>query len=447
MSQDDPFAEPDDDAEKTVIRPSPGGRRPAAPAAPAPQQQQRAAPMPTGPQVAIAQTGINPLVASASALLGLAIRLKNRASHSDVEGLHNRVVNEVKKFERAALNSGASPEAVRAARYALCATVDDLVLNTPWGSRSLWTTRSMVGTFHNELSGGERFYDILSHLEKNPGRNADVLELMYLCLTLGFEGRYRIEQRGSSTHGQIRDGVFRIVRGNRGEFERELSPHWKGIDAGHRPLTSYVPVWVVGAIAAGLLTLTFVGVSYALSVPAELTDQQIKIVRPNEEITIARVQPAPPPPPPPMPAPELRVEIEGFLAPEIAEGLVTVGEDFQSITIRITGQGMFRSGSDEVQQRFLPLLQRIALALNDKPGEVLVEGHSDGDAIRTVRFPSNWHLSLARAEATTAIVARDLDDPSRLRSEGLADTRPLVSPETTAEDKARNRRIELVLLK
>ena len=445
MSDDDPFAEPDDDAEKTVLRPSPGGRRPAA--SPAPQPQQRAsAPMPAGPQVAITQTGINPLVASASSLLGLAIRLKNRASHSDVEGLHGRVVNEVKKFERAALNSGASPEAVRAARYALCATVDDLVLNTPWGSRSLWTTRSMVGTFHNELSGGERFYDILSHLEKNPGRNTDVLELMYLCLTLGFEGRYRIEQRGSSDHAQIRDGLFRVVRGNRGEFERELSPHWKGVDAGHRPLTSYVPVWVVGAIAAGLLTLTFMGVSYALSVPANLTDTQISGAPPTGEVAIVRVQPAPPPPPP-APPQALKEEIEGFLAPEVREGLVLVSEDFNAITIRITGQNMFRSGSDEVQPNFLPVLQRIALALNDKPGEVIVEGHSDGDAIRTVRFPSNWHLSLARAEATMAIVARDLDDPSRLRSEGLADTDRIVQVEQSAADKAQNRRIELVLLK
>ena len=236
------------------------------------------------------------------------------------------------------------------------------------------------------------------------------------------------------------------IRGNRGEFERELSPHWKGIDAGHRPLTSYVPVWVVGAIAAGLLTVTFMGVSYALSVPADLTDQRIGRSA-DGEITIARVQPAPPPPPPPMPAPELRVEIEGFLAPEIAEGLVVVEEDFQTITIRITGQNMFRSGSDEVQQQFLPLLQRIAEALNDKPGDVIVEGHSDGDAIRTVRFPSNWHLSLARAEATMALIARDLDNPARLRAEGMADTDRLVQVENTAADKARNRRIELVLLK
>ncbi len=445
MSQDDPFAEPEDDAEKTVIRPSPGGRRPAKPAAP--QQQRAAAPMPSGPAVAISQTGINPLVAAAAALLGLAIRLKNKASHSDVEGLHSRVVNEVKKFERAALNSGASPEAVRAARYALCATVDDLVLNTPWGSRSLWTTRSMVGTFHNELSGGERFYDILTHLEKNPGRNTDVLELMYLCLTLGFEGRYRIEQRGSSTHGQVRDGIYRIIRGNRGEFERELSPHWMGIDAGHRPLTSYIPVWVVGAIAAGLLTLTFMGVGYALSVPADLTASQLRQAPPTGETTIARAQPAPPPPPPQMTEPDLLPQIQGFLAEEIAARLVEVEEDFQTITVRITGQGMFRSGSDEVQQQFLPLLRRISEALNSRGNDVIIEGHSDGDPIRTVRFPSNWHLSLARAEAVTAVMSQNIDNPGRLRSEGMADTDRIVQVETSSQDKARNRRIEVVLFK
>ena len=403
--------------------------------------------MPSGPAVAISQTGINPLVAAAAALLGLAIRLKNKASHSDVEGLHSRVVNEVKKFERAALNSGASPEAVRAARYALCATVDDLVLNTPWGSRSLWTTRSMVGTFHNELSGGERFYDILTHLEKNPGRNTDVLELMYLCLTLGFEGRYRIEQRGSSTHGQVRDGIYRIIRGNRGEFERELSPHSMGIDAGHRPLTSYIPVWVVGAIAAGLLTLTFMGVGYALSVPADLTASQMRQLPPTGETTIARAQPAPPPPPPQMTEPDLLPQIQGFLAEEIAARLVEVEEDFQTITVRITGQGMFRSGSDEVQQQFLPLLRRIAEALNSRGNDVIIEGHSDGDPIRTVRFPSNWHLSLARAEAVTVVMSQNIDNPGRLRSEGMADTDRIVQVEASAQDKARNRRIEVVLFK
>ncbi|NNG05226.1 MAG: type VI secretion system protein TssL, partial [Inquilinus sp.] len=103
MSQDDPFAEPDDDADKTVIRPSPGRRRPGAPAAPpaaAPRRGAAAAPA-GGPRIALVDTGINRLVAAASSLLGLAIRLKNSATHSDVEGLHSRVIGEVKNFEQA----------------------------------------------------------------------------------------------------------------------------------------------------------------------------------------------------------------------------------------------------------------------------------------------------------------------------------------------------------
>ena len=100
-----------------------------------------------------------------------------------------------------------------------------------------------------------------------------------------------------------------------------------------------------------------------------------------------------------------------------------------------------------MQQQFVPLLGRIAEALNGKPGEVLIEGHSDGDPIRTVRFPSNWHLSLGRAEAVTRALAQNLDDPGRLRAEGMADTRPLITPERSAADKAQNRRIEVVLLK
>ena len=64
-----------------------------------------------------------------------------------------------------------------------------------------------------------------------------------------------------------------------------------------------------------------------------------------------------------------------------------------------------------------------------------------------MRFPSNWHLSLARAEAVTAVMSQNIDNPGRLRSEGMADTDRIVQVEASAQDKARNRRIEVVLFK
>ena len=159
MSQDDPFAEQDDSGDKTVIRPRPGGSR-SATVTPTPPP--RAAE--PGQRVDMTQTGINPLVAAASSLLGLAIRVKNKATHSDVDGLRQRVMGELRQFENAAVKSGAAQETVRAAHYAVCATVDDLILNTPWGSRSVWTSLGMVSTFHKGVSGGERFFDMLKHL-------------------------------------------------------------------------------------------------------------------------------------------------------------------------------------------------------------------------------------------------------------------------------------------
>ena len=53
----------------------------------------------------------------------------------------------------------------RAARYALCATIDDMVLSTPWGSSSSWVQQSLTSVFHNEVIGGDRFFDILDQMQ------------------------------------------------------------------------------------------------------------------------------------------------------------------------------------------------------------------------------------------------------------------------------------------
>ncbi len=153
----------------------------------------------------IAPTGVNKVIQAATPLFALAVRLKNRAVHRDVPLLRERVIAEIRAFERNALATGATADAIRAARYGLCATIDDLVLNTPWGSQSVWTKQSMVSTFYNETWGGERFFDILDHLMKDPERTLDILELFYVCLALGFEGRYRIDPRGPARLSETRD--------------------------------------------------------------------------------------------------------------------------------------------------------------------------------------------------------------------------------------------------
>jgi type VI secretion system protein ImpK len=105
---------------------------------------------------------------------------------------------------------------------------------------------------------------------------------------------------------------------------------------------------------------------------------------------------------------------------------------------------MFPSGNATVQPAFVRILERIGSALKEEQGSVQVLGHSDNQPIRTVRFPSNFHLSTSRAEAAREIILRTLGEPGRIKAEGRADSEP-VADNATAEGRDENRRIEVVL--
>lgn len=135
-----------------------------------------------------------------------------------------------------------------------------------------------------------------------------------------------------------------------------------------------------------------------------------------------------------------------FLEPEIRQGLVTVLEEADRTTVRIRGDGLFDSGKAEVKPAFYELLQRrIGAELNKVQGRVLVTGHTDNVPIRTLQFPSNWHLSKARADSVVKILAVQSATPSRFIGEGRADTEPLAANDTP-QGRAQNRRVDIILL-
>ena len=467
MSDNDPFAEPDD-ADRTVIRPNPGGRRNVAPtpaATPAPSyadpmappaaQQPAAQPMGipasqareaslTEPSVEQGMTGMNRINAAAATLFSLVSRIRNRAQHMDPEKLRRSVVAEVREFENRALQTGVDAQDVKIARYAICATLDDVVLNTPWGGQSIWAQQSMVGTFHKETVGGDRFFDLLARLEKEPANNIDLLEFLYMCLSLGFEGRLRVEQRGTEKHLEIRAGLARIIRGQRGVVEKDLSPHWKGEDKPHKVLSIWKPLWITSASVAMILLTVFLSLSWVLNRSTDRVLGQLSVL---DTGTVAELfRRAPPPPPPPPPPVEQLNRVIGFLEEEIEEGIVEAFQDQQTITVRLAGSGMFGSGSDSLQDSFFEPLEKVAAALNDTGGPIIIVGHSDNVPIRSSRFPSNQSLSLARAEAVMNKLADQLEDPDRLTAEGVADKDP-IADNATAEGRAKNRRIEFVLVR
>src|SRR5690606_31320428 len=207
----------------------------------------------------------NALTGAAATLLALAARLSTAVDHPDPDALFAHVTQEIQRFEAAARAAHQRPEAVLTARYALCTLLDEVVLNTPWGSRSVWASRTQLNVFHNEGWGGEKFFQILDRVLQQPAANLDLLELLYLCMAMGLNGKYRVQANGRAQLDAVQANVLQAIRSHRGEPERELSPHWRGVDDARPMLARYVPLWVVGAVSGGVLVAAYVGLLLALN--------------------------------------------------------------------------------------------------------------------------------------------------------------------------------------
>ena len=387
------------------------------------------------------QFGLSPLIIAASPLLQLLGRLRTTLSAPNVDDLRERTVRQMRQFEEAARAGGVPDDQLRPAHYALCASIDDVVLNTPWGNQGGWAARSLVATFHQEVRAGERFFRILEQQKPLFATNLPVLELMYYCLSLGFLGQYRLPPHRPGEIDPIRQDLFTLISGQRQGLDRSLSPNWKGVSSPYKPSRAVVPTWVMAAGALGVIGLLFIWLSSGLNAASDDTFSAMLAAPLSHMPAITRVAPVRPPeivqPPPPEP-------LYVFLKPEIDEGLVTVIGDHSMPIVRIHNKGMFPSGSATINQGYYRLLERIGTALREERGPVQVIGYTDNQPIHTVRFPSNYQLSTARAEAARDLVVRALGDPGRVTAVGKADADPIAS-NTTEEGRDQNRRIEVVL--
>jgi type VI secretion system protein ImpK len=426
---------PMQDPDRTVLVPAPGGRRTAPsqpPATPASEPPRHA---PSGAPAQLHGVGLNPLVRAANPLLDLVPPLRRMASHPDVEALRMQLIAAIKTFETSAKAAHVQHDQIAAARYALCTLLDETISSTPWGGGGVWASRSLLVAFHNEAFGGEKFFLILQKLSQAPKDNVDALELMYLCLALGLEGRYRVIDNGRSQLDALRERLQQLIAQQKVPVEAELSPHWKGATGKGEPLWRMVPVWIMAAGAAVILILLQLFLGHRLGNASDPVFANLLSLKTAPPPVAAPNTPAPTVP-----------RLAGFLAPEIAQGLVTVVDSADRSVVTLRGDGVFASGSGDVSGAYLGLLGRIGDALKTVPGKVIVVGHTDNTKPGlSAHFPSNYELSKARATAVRDLLAERAGLASRYSVEGRGDSEPLASNDTPA-GRSRNRRVEVVLL-
>jgi type VI secretion system protein ImpK len=440
MGRDDPLFGTSN-SDKTVFRPLPGGRRAAGKVTPNVGDDGISpsfSPVTFGPEAKqrIGYRGLNPLVSAASVLLSLNAQLQGTVNYPDSESLRQNVIQQVRAFESSALARGATLQAINPARYALCSLLDETVLNTPWGHGSTWHREGLLTTFYHEAQGGENFFKILDQARQDPEHNLDLLELLALCLSMGFGGKYKIQEGGQNRLADVYNELLQTIRMQRGEFERALSPNWRGIQDTRNPLVRYVPLWVVAAVSSAVLIASFVTFLYLLNDETDPVFEDLrKIGRQRASVASSSIKITPRPR---QDFPRLGI----LLKVDINNGLIAVNEQPDKTTLIIRGEGLFRSGSTVPAEAYHPLLIRIAEALAKVPGQITVIGHTDNIPVHSLRFRNNWELSRARATAISEFLAQRIGSSVRLTVEGRADKEPLV-PNDSPKNRARNRRVEI----
>jgi len=396
-----------------------------------------AAPLPAAARVPVMDdgpvllSGSNPLVAAANPLLNLIPQLRAAVQHSDPTQIRDYLVREVQAFETRARALGVSAETILGARYCLCTALDETAAQTPWGGSGVWSRHSLLVTFHNETWGGEKFFQLLAKLAQNPQQHAHLLELMYYCLALGFEGRFRIVDNGRTQLETLKQRLLTILHQVRGEYERPLAMHWQPAVTPPRRSWEMMPLWVAASLALLIAIGAYLWFRFSL---ADMTGELFATINGIRAPRMTITRPV-----------ATKPVFAKFLEPEIKEGLVTVSDESDRSIVVLRGDGLFDRGSIVVKDRYVGVLNRIADALNQVGGQVLVTGYTDSTPIQTARFPSNWHLSQERAEAVQKMLEPRLTTRNRIRAEGRADAEPVAANDTPA-NQAKNRRVVVTLL-
>lgn len=205
------------------------------------------------------------LVRAAAPLLLIVAQLRNSTERADVTALRRQVVEEMDRFQQLAQKSGIEAGDIVAARYVLCATIDETVLMTPWGSRSEWTSNSLLNQYHNETWGGEKVFVILDRVKQSPAQRLPLLLLIHTCLMLGFEGRYRVLERGRDQLEDLRNELSRVIRrAAETGSEEPLSKTGRGERGGKKIRTAF-PLWMVATIAGLSLVIIYIYLEFYLS--------------------------------------------------------------------------------------------------------------------------------------------------------------------------------------
>jgi type VI secretion system protein ImpK len=430
----------DDDLSKTMIIPNPGGRRKSASSqvfesSPTAFSQPNTTPEQVNLNASAQCDGENIILSCASDLIILASHIRSLEPSNSIEQLRRDIETLITKFDQQISQVNLSKEIGLTARYLICCLVDELVLSTPWGSDSVWSHQTLLSKYHNETSGGEKFFLIVNKLLEQPQRNIDLIELCYVCLSSGFCGKYRLSKQGESELLQISQKLYAPIEQTR-PISRDLSPTWQGVGNVETGFVKQFPLPVFFLVLGFILLAVYIAFLSSLKAKVEPLYQKIESIGWEQLIPeVKDVQ-------------SKRLDINSVadslkrtLGIYIDDNIVSIDVRNDQLIIRFVSTSLFKSGSSAVNEEALPDVNILVNAIKSYADRVLVIGHTDS----TGKADSNWVISRKRAEAIAKWLTKSNQQLPNTMTRGVADTQPLVNNDSDYNQSI-NRRVELTLI-
>lgn len=200
-------------------------------------------------------------------LLAFALQLKRSSDPGDAELLRQKIDEQFRALETKARQSDVPAEDVQQAKYAIAAFVDEMILTSSWPLKDSWADKPLQLAYFNDFAAGEEFYNKIDAL-RGAKRNG-VLEVYYLCLALGFRGKY-VDLQGMEKKKVLMDTMLREIRGAAPAAAGTggLSPSWQPPDALPGIVKNF-PAWFVAACCGLFIILLFILLSSILGSSAD----------------------------------------------------------------------------------------------------------------------------------------------------------------------------------
>lgn len=206
----------------------------------------------------------NPILECCASLIALTMKFKDSTRGVDVSSkFRTMIFVAFDEFERKAYERKLSLSIINESKFALSAFIDETVLTSLWEGRMQWMSNPLQLKYFGEHLGGEEFYTKLQAFRQSGEQNRHLIELYYVCLQLGFQGKYRIKgfEKLMALQVDIENQIYSYKVNN----EKRLSPSGMPNRNIISTIRKEVPYWVIICVSVSMILFTYITFSKLIS--------------------------------------------------------------------------------------------------------------------------------------------------------------------------------------